>query len=150
MERRGRGLVVVEALLNYRRPAFFDDELTLRTTLAELGKVSLRFDYQVLRDGESLVTGHTRHACIDLATGKPVRMPGGKDQSPTRPGDGRYPLSRFDEPCSRARRVYAPPLRILLTVRRIADLEGNGVVGLLKAHFPQQVLHPKSVGLIVL
>ena len=75
MERRGRGLVVVEALLNYRRPAFFDDELTLRTTLAELGKVSLRFDYEVLREGELLVTGHTRHACIDLATGKPVRMP---------------------------------------------------------------------------
>ena len=75
MERQGRGLVVVEALLQYRRPAFFDDELALITNLAELGKVSLRFDYEVLRDGEVLVTGHTRHACIDLATGKPVRMP---------------------------------------------------------------------------
>jgi acyl-CoA thioester hydrolase len=75
MERQGRGLVVVEALLQYRRPAFFDDELTLITDLAELGKVSLRFDYEVLRDGDVLVTGHTRHACIDLATGKPVRMP---------------------------------------------------------------------------
>jgi acyl-CoA thioester hydrolase len=75
MESRGRGLVVVEALLNYRRPAFFDDELTLSTQLAELGKVSLRFEYEVLRDAETLVTGHTRHACVDLATGKPVRMP---------------------------------------------------------------------------
>ena len=75
MEKRGRGLVVVEALLNYRRPAYFDDELTLRTDLADLGKVSLRFDYEVLRDGDVLVTGHTRHACVDLATGKPVRMP---------------------------------------------------------------------------
>ena len=75
MERQGRGLVVVEALLNYRRPAFFDDELTLITNLAELGKVSLRFDYEVLRDTEVLVTGHTRHACIDLARGKPVKMP---------------------------------------------------------------------------
>jgi acyl-CoA thioester hydrolase len=75
MERQGRGLVVVEALLHYRRPAFFDDELILITNLAELGKVSLRFDYEVLRDGEVLVSGHTRHACIDLATGKPVRMP---------------------------------------------------------------------------
>jgi acyl-CoA thioester hydrolase len=75
MERQGRGLVVVEALLHYRRPAFFDDELILITNLAELGKVSLRFDYEVLRDGEVLVTGHTRHASIDLATGKPVRMP---------------------------------------------------------------------------
>ena len=75
MERQGRGLVVVEALLHYRRPAFFDDELTLITNLAELGKVSLRFDYEVLRDTEVLVTGHTRHACIDLTTGKPIRMP---------------------------------------------------------------------------
>lgn len=75
MEKRGRGLVVVEALLHYRRPAFFDDELALRTNLTELGKVSLRFDYEVLRDGEVLVTGHTRHACVDLSSGKPVRMP---------------------------------------------------------------------------
>jgi acyl-CoA thioester hydrolase len=75
MEARGRGLVVVEALLHYRRPAFFDDELTLSTHLADIGKVSLRFDYEVLKDGEVLVTGHTRHACVDLATGKPVRMP---------------------------------------------------------------------------
>jgi acyl-CoA thioester hydrolase len=75
MERQGRGLVVVEALLNYRRPAYFDDELTLSTRLADLGKVSLRFDYEVLKDGEVLVTGHTRHACVDLTTGKPVRMP---------------------------------------------------------------------------
>jgi acyl-CoA thioester hydrolase len=75
MERTGRGLVVVEALLHYHRPAYFDDELTMNTQLSELGKVSLRFDYQVLRDGELLVEGHTRHACVDLATGKPVRMP---------------------------------------------------------------------------
>jgi acyl-CoA thioester hydrolase len=75
MERQGRGLVVVEALLHYHRPAYFDDELTLSTHLAELGKISLRFDYEVLRDGDVLVTGHTRHACVDLASGKPVRMP---------------------------------------------------------------------------
>jgi acyl-CoA thioester hydrolase len=75
METRGRGLVVVEALLHYRRPAFFDDELTLSTHLADIGKVSLRFDYEVLKRGEVLVTGHTRHACVDLVTGKPVRMP---------------------------------------------------------------------------
>jgi len=75
MERTGRGLVVVEALLHYRRPAFFDDELALSTHLAELGKVSLRFDYEVLRGGELLVKGHTRHACVDLTTGKPVRIP---------------------------------------------------------------------------
>ena len=76
MERGGRGLVVVEALVRYRKPAFFDDELTLHTRLAELGKVSLRFDYEVLKDGEQIATGRTRHACVDLSTGRPVRMPG--------------------------------------------------------------------------
>ncbi len=75
MEKRGRGLVVVEALLHYLRPAYFDDELTLRTELADLGKASLRFEYEVLRDENVLVKGHTRHACVDLTTGKPVRMP---------------------------------------------------------------------------
>jgi acyl-CoA thioester hydrolase len=65
----------VEALVRYRRAAFFDDELTLRTELANLTRASLRFEYAVSRGGEALVTGHTRHACLNLATGKPVRVP---------------------------------------------------------------------------
>ena len=75
MERRGFGLVVVEALVRYRRAAYFDDELTLRTELADLGKASLRFEYVARREGEEIATGHTRHAYVDLATGKPLRMP---------------------------------------------------------------------------
>jgi acyl-CoA thioester hydrolase len=75
LEKRGYGFVVVEALVRYRRAAFFDDELTLQTDLADLTRASLRFEYAVSRGGEVLVTGHTRHACVDLATGKPVRVP---------------------------------------------------------------------------
>jgi acyl-CoA thioester hydrolase len=65
----------VEALVRYRRAAFFDDELTLRTELATLTRASLRFEYAVSRGGEALASGHTRHACLNLATGKPVRVP---------------------------------------------------------------------------
>jgi acyl-CoA thioester hydrolase len=65
----------VEALVRYRKGAFFDDELTLRTELAELKRASLRFEYEILRDGEVLATGHTRHACMNLASGRPSRMP---------------------------------------------------------------------------
>jgi acyl-CoA thioester hydrolase len=65
----------VEALVRYRKGAFFDDELTLRTELAELNRASLRFDYEILRDGELLATGHTRHACMNLASGRPSRVP---------------------------------------------------------------------------
>jgi len=65
----------VEALVRYRRAAFFDDELTLRTELTTLTRASLRFEYAVSRGGEALASGHTRHACLNLATGKPVRVP---------------------------------------------------------------------------
>ena len=75
MEKRGRGLVVVEALLHYRRPAFFDDELVLRTELVDLKRASLSFGYGILRGEEVLVTGQTRHGCVELATGRPSRIP---------------------------------------------------------------------------
>ena len=65
----------MEALVRYRRAAFFDDELTLRTELANLTRASLRFEYAVSRGGEALATGPTHHACLNLATGKPVRVP---------------------------------------------------------------------------
>ena len=75
LEREGYGIIVVEAHVRYRRPAYFDDELTLRTELTELGGASLRFEYAILRGGEVLAAGYTRHACVALATGRPSRMP---------------------------------------------------------------------------
>lgn len=79
MEARGYGFVVVEALVRYRKAAFFDDELTIRTGISDLNRASVRFSYEVLRDGEVIATGHTRHAYVDLASGKPMRMPEGLD-----------------------------------------------------------------------
>ena len=75
MEKRGFGFVVVEALVRYRKAAYFDDELTIRTKISEKSKVSVRFEYEVLRDRDLLATGHTRHAYVSLASGKPIRMP---------------------------------------------------------------------------
>ena len=77
LEDRGLGFVVVEARLFYKRAARFDDELALRTELAELNRASLRFEYAVLRDGEELATGYTRHGCIDIASGRARRLPEG-------------------------------------------------------------------------
>lgn len=75
LEECGYGFVVTEAHAYYKRPAFFDDDLTLHTELTELGKASLRFEYAILRDGEVLVTGRTRHGCIELVSGRPSRIP---------------------------------------------------------------------------
>jgi acyl-CoA thioester hydrolase len=75
MEKRGYGFVVIEAHAFYKRPAFFDDELTLRTELVELKHATLSFGYEILRGEEVLVTGQTRHACVELSTGRPSRIP---------------------------------------------------------------------------
>jgi acyl-CoA thioester hydrolase len=75
LEKRGYGFVVAEALVRYRKVAFFDDELTLRTELIELKRASLSFGYTILRDEEVLVTGYTRHGCVVLPGGRPSRIP---------------------------------------------------------------------------
>ena len=75
LEKEGYGLVVVEVLARYKKPAFFDDELTVRTELTELKRASLSFGYTVLRGEEVLVIGRTLHGCVDLTTGKPRRLP---------------------------------------------------------------------------
>ncbi|MBI5066731.1 MAG: acyl-CoA thioesterase [Deltaproteobacteria bacterium] len=73
-ERLGVILPVSEAGVSYRTSARYDDLLTIETSLAELRRVSARFDYRVLRGQEVLATGHTVHACVD-AQGRIRRMP---------------------------------------------------------------------------
>jgi len=63
--RHGVYLPVIEAKVNYKRPAFYDDMLVIETALAELGRASLRFEYKVLRGDDLLASGHTLHACVD-------------------------------------------------------------------------------------
>jgi len=62
----GLMLPVVEAAVQYRSPARYDDLLAVETSLVEVGRASARFQYRVVRDGELLATGHTLHACVDL------------------------------------------------------------------------------------
>ncbi len=57
-------LPVTEAAIQYRRPARYDDLITVEIALAELGRASARFDYRIVRGDELLATGHTVHACV--------------------------------------------------------------------------------------
>ncbi len=77
MERdEGVGLPVIEAHCEYRRPARYDDDLTITTTATLLTAVRVRFDYRVRRapDEAPLAVGHTVHAAVD-GDGRPVRLP---------------------------------------------------------------------------
>lgn len=76
MEKEGFGLPVVAAHCDYKRSAKYEDLLVVRVHLAELRRASLRFEYEVRRDGDELVlaTGHTTHACVG-PSGKPTGLP---------------------------------------------------------------------------
>ncbi len=77
VEAQGYGLPVVEAFVRYRAPARYDDVLVVRARVGELKRASLRFEYEVRREGEEalLCTGHTLHACLGK-DGRPCGLPG--------------------------------------------------------------------------
>ena len=81
----GLFLPVVEAHVNYKRPARYDDELEILAGMSAVGAASARFEYEIRRppDGELLVCGHTLHACI-TTEGRVVRIPPEMRQALTR------------------------------------------------------------------
>ncbi len=60
-------LVVAESYCRYKAPAYYDDELLIRTQITELRKRSLRFGYEVVRmnDGQIIAEGETGHVVTD-------------------------------------------------------------------------------------
>jgi acyl-CoA thioester hydrolase len=72
----GIDMVVVEAGIRYLKALWFDDEFSVECELAELARASFTFRYRLLRGDETVATGLTRHACVDRATMRPVRVPG--------------------------------------------------------------------------
>ena len=77
LESRGILLPVIEAFAKYKKPARYDDLLTVEAIVSELPKVTLKIDYQVFRNHEEepLAEGYTVHSFLNVATGKPTRPP---------------------------------------------------------------------------
>jgi acyl-CoA thioester hydrolase len=74
IERRGFILVVTEIACRYRVPFLYDEEVVIRTSVAEAQSRAMKFAYE-LRDaaGELRATGQSSHLWLDRATRKPVR-----------------------------------------------------------------------------
>ena len=74
IEARGRILVVTEVACRYRIPYRYDDEVVIRTSVAEAGSRRMTFAYE-LRDGSGEkvhATGTSSHVWVDMATRRPV------------------------------------------------------------------------------
>jgi acyl-CoA thioester hydrolase len=76
MERKGVFLPLVEAHLEFKGGARYDDLLDITSSAELSGRARLRFDVEVKQqgDGHPVVSGYTMHAFVDGA-GKPIRPP---------------------------------------------------------------------------
>lgn len=75
MEREaGAFLAVAEARCRYRSPARFSDEVSVVAWVTESRSRSIRFAYEMRRDGKLLAEGETLHAVVNKE-GKVIRMP---------------------------------------------------------------------------
>ena len=73
LEQSGVMLPVVSSFCEYRKPARYEDWLTLRSA-CQWQSARLRIDYTVWRAAELLAGGYTVHACMSL-DGKILRPP---------------------------------------------------------------------------
>ena len=80
IEQQGFVLPVTECFTRFKAPAFYDDLLTIETTLVELKKITCRFNYRICRESPEaarpllLVKGYTIHAAV-TREGKLTRLP---------------------------------------------------------------------------
>jgi acyl-CoA thioester hydrolase len=80
MEDAGNLLVIIDLDCKFKRPAYYDDLLTLRTTVERVTHVKIIHKHEVFRDGVLLAEGHTTLACVDRQ-GRPQALPSTLGQS---------------------------------------------------------------------
>jgi len=58
---------VVEVKCNYKEPVRYNDVITIKTTIMNIGNSSIKFDYKIIRkkDNELLAEGYTVNVFVD-------------------------------------------------------------------------------------
>jgi len=79
-EQHGLMFVVVDLEARYRKPARYGDELLVTCVIEERTRVSLTFQQKIYRggladNGELLIEGKVRVACLDANSLKPKALP---------------------------------------------------------------------------
>lgn len=76
MEQGGIALPIVSLTLNYKKPARYDELLTIKTIFKSQSSVKLEFDCEIRNEvGELLTTGYFLLVFVDIKTGRPVAPP---------------------------------------------------------------------------
>ena len=76
MEEEGIMVPVVSLQIQYKKPALYDELITIRTKLKELPSTKIEFNYEIFNEkGELLSTANTILVFVDAKTFRPVRCP---------------------------------------------------------------------------
>ncbi|MEB3799697.1 acyl-CoA thioesterase [Flavobacterium columnare] len=76
MEGKGVMLPLVSLSMNYKKPARYDDLLTIRTIFKSQTSVKLEFDYEIYNEsGELLTTANSLLVFVDAQSGRPIPPP---------------------------------------------------------------------------
>ena len=76
MEANQVRLPVVHFSIDYKRPAYYDDVLTVKTALKKMPTANIEFDYEIYNESKQLlVTATTVLVFIDATTNKVMKAP---------------------------------------------------------------------------
>jgi acyl-CoA thioester hydrolase len=76
MEENGIMLPVFSLSLNFKKPAVYDDLITVVTRLKRTPSVKIEFDYEIYNEaGDILATANSVLAFMDRDKNKPIRCP---------------------------------------------------------------------------
>ncbi|AET68718.1 acyl-CoA thioester hydrolase, YbgC/YbaW family [Desulfosporosinus orientis DSM 765] len=64
-EKQGLGLAVIDANCRYRKPAQYDDEITIVTEIISMSARSITFSYRIIREKTLLAEGKTVHVFVN-------------------------------------------------------------------------------------
>lgn len=75
LEDAGIMMPVIDSGSKYLKPAFYDDEISIKVIVPELPKVRMRFEYKLYVKNELIHEGFTTLVFVNKKTGKPMRAP---------------------------------------------------------------------------
>lgn len=77
IEEAGYALAVAEMVVRYKRPARYDDMVTVRTWISKNRRKMIEFSYEIRHadSGQLLASGHSTHISIVFDTFKPAPLP---------------------------------------------------------------------------
>lgn len=76
MEENGIMLPVYSLNVRFVKPAFYDDILSIKTTIEKKPLVRIEFTYEIRNQkGDLITTAETTLIFIDMKTGKPIKCP---------------------------------------------------------------------------